>query len=240
MQTFKINSSEFTSRIENANLSRAESAYAILQNAILKGLLNPGQKLDFETLQTEMGYSSGTIREALTQLKSDGLVQNEVRRGFTVAEVSLKEFSEITELRCILEPLALTKSIEAGGDDWESTLVLAHHKLTKLEKKSSGAIGLPSIEWPSAHKKFHEALVNSCPSKNLLVMRESLFKQSERYRFLASSMSSKKRNPIKEHKDLFEAAIDRNTQLASTLITEHLNLTAKNLHEILLDKRLAL
>ena len=107
MQTFKINSSEFTSRIENANLSRAESAYAILQNAILKGLLNPGQKLDFETLQTEMGYSSGTIREALTQLKSDGLVQNEVRRGFTVAEVSLKEFLEITELRCILEPLAL-------------------------------------------------------------------------------------------------------------------------------------
>jgi len=71
-------------------------------------------------------------------------------------------------------------------------------------------------------------------------MRESLFKQSERYRFLASSMSSKKRNPIKEHKDLFEAAVDRNSQLASTLIIEHLNQTAKNLHEILVDKRLAL
>tara|TARA_B110000238_G_C15971040_1_gene371777 strand:- start:589 stop:750 length:162 start_codon:yes stop_codon:yes gene_type:complete len=52
-------------------------------------------------------------------------------------------------------------------------------------------------------------------------------------------MSSKKRNPIKEHKDLFEAAVDRNSQLASTLIIEHLNQTAKNLHEILVDKRLA-
>ena len=240
MQTFKINSSEFTSRIENANLSRAESAYAILQNAILKGLLNPGQKLDFETLQTEMGYSSGTIREALTQLKSDGLVQNEVRRGFTVAEVSLKEFLEITELRCILEPLALTKSIEAGGDDWESNLVLAHHKLTKLEKKSSEAIGLPSIEWPSAHKKFHEALVSACPSKNLLSMRESLFKQSERYRFLAATMRTHKRDPIIEHLEIFQATLDRNAELACKLITDHLNHTSKNLQEILVNKQLIL
>ena len=240
MQTLKINSSEFTSRIENANLSRAESAYAILQNAILKGLLNPGQKLDFETLQTEMGYSSGTIREALTQLKSDGLVQNEVRRGFTVAEVSLKEFLEITELRCILEPLALTKSIEAGGDDWESNLVLAHHKLTKLEKKSSEAIGLPSIEWPSAHKKFHEALVSACPSKNLLSMRESLFKQSERYRFLAATMRTHKRDPIIEHLEIFQATLDRNAELACKLITDHLNHTSKNLQEILVNKQLIL
>ena len=58
MQTLKINSSEFTSRIENANLSRAESAYAILQNAILKGLLNPGQKLDFENKRDgDAGFS---------------------------------------------------------------------------------------------------------------------------------------------------------------------------------------
>jgi len=240
MQTLKINSSEFTSRIENANLSRAESAYAILQNAILKGLLNPGQKLDFETLQTEMGYSSGTIREALTQLKSDGLVQNEVRRGFTVAEVSLKEFLEITELRCILEPLALTKSIEVGGDDWESNLVLAHHKLTKLEKKSSEAIGLPSIEWPSAHKKFHEALVSACPSKNLLNMRESLFKQSERYRFLAATMRTHKRDPNIEHLEIFQATLDRNAELACKLITDHLNHTSKNLQEILVNKQLIL
>jgi len=158
MQTLKINSSEFTSRIENANLSRAESAYAILQNAILKGLLNPGQKLDFETLQTEMGYSSGTIREALTQLKSDGLVQNEVRRGFTVAEVSLKEFLEITELRCILEPLALTKSIEVGGDDWESNLVLAHHKLTKLEKNHLKLLAYQVLSGPLLIKNFMKLL----------------------------------------------------------------------------------
>lgn len=240
MQTFKIDSSEFRAQHINSSLSKAESAYGILQNAILKGLLNPGQKLDFETLQTEIGYSSGTIREALTQLKSDGLVKSEVRRGYFVAEVSLKELLEITELRLILEPLALTKSIIAGGDEWESNLVLAYHKLSKIELRSGENINLPTYEWPSVHKKFHEALVSACPSSNILRMRESLFKQSERYRFLAASMRTSKRDPNKEHQEIYQAAIDKKDGLASNLMIEHLSRTSKNLREILLDKKLIL
>ena len=240
MQTFKIDPSEFKSQHENGSLSRAESAYGILQSAILKGLLNPGQKLDFETLQTEIGYSSGTIREALTQLKSDGLVKSQVRRGYFVAEVSLKEFLEITELRCILEPLALSKSIAEGDDEWESNLVLAHHKLSKIERGSDKSTSLPSYEWPSVHKNFHEALVSACPSKNLLSMRESLFKQSERYRFLAATMRTQKRDPIIEHLEIFQATLDRNADLASKLIIDHLNHTSEHLQEILVNKQLIL
>ncbi len=213
--------------------TRADDAYQKLRADILCGALQPGVKLKFEVLQSEMGYSASPLREALTKLTSDGLVVSEQHRGFTVAEISYDELKDITRLRCLLEPLALRESIEGGDDAWEADLLAAFHRLSKIEERVGSEPNVPDDDWAYWHKNFHQTLLASCPSMKLLQIRTSLFEQSERYRFLSAARRTTSRNKLLEHKKLMDAALARDLDGASQLMEDHIMLTASHLIDAL-------
>jgi GntR family carbon starvation induced transcriptional regulator len=219
--------------VSTPTITRAHEAYQRLRADILKGVLIPGQKLKFEVLQEELGYSASPLREALTRLTADGFVTSEQRRGFSVAMLSMEELEDITRLRCLLEPLALKDSIEHGDDAWEANLLAAYHRLSKIEQNTGEDPGVPDNDWAHWHRNFHDSLVAACPSKKLLHFRSLLFEQSERYRFLSSAQRTRKRNKTREHKNIMHAALARDVTTAAKLITDHISLTVEHLNKVL-------
>ena len=63
-------------------------------------------------LAEELGVSRTPIREAIRILEQEGLVVMIPRRGTYVADMSLKDITEVFELRSILEELAAELAAE--------------------------------------------------------------------------------------------------------------------------------
>lgn len=207
-----------------------ESAYRALRRDIIEGRLAPGEKLRVEHLKDNYGVGAGTLREALSLLISDALVISQGQRGFRVAPVSLEDFQDITTTRVMLECDALRQSVVMGDDTWEANLLAAFHLLTKAEEKRIGSEDRE--EWEERNRVFHEALISACPSRWLKHFLSILYQQAERYRRLALYLQPIPRDIHDEHEALLQAAIARDADRATAILSEHIQLTFRSVQSI--------
>ena len=99
---------------------------------ILSGARKPQARIRLEDLKTEFRVSWSPLREALSRLVAEGLIQVDESRGYRVAPVSRAEMADALEMRKRLESMALRASIEKGDDAWEAEVLSAHHRLSML------------------------------------------------------------------------------------------------------------
>ena len=79
----------------------------MLSAGILAGKYKPGDRLNESQIARELNISRIPVREALSQLQEQGLVQNRERRGMFVTDIGQEEVLQISSLRIILETEAL-------------------------------------------------------------------------------------------------------------------------------------
>jgi GntR family transcriptional regulator, carbon starvation induced regulator len=207
-----------------------ESAYHALRRDIIEGRLAPGAKLRVEHLKNDYGVGAGTLREALSLLISDALVVSQGQRGFRVAPVSLDDFADITRTRVMLECEALRQSIAAGDDAWEGELIVAFHRLSKAEERLGETAG--EAEWEERNKIFHEVLIAACPSRWLKHFLSLLYQQAGRYRYLSLAFKPIPRNVHAEHEALFNAVMARDSEKATSILAEHIELTFRSIEAL--------
>jgi len=204
---------------QGASKTLAGAVLASMRNDILELKLTPGSKLPFETLRERYDAGFSPLRESLSRLVVEGLVISEDQRGFRVAPLTVEDFIDLTTLRREIEVMALTRSVERGGDAWEADLVRAFHHM--LLASSSTPRGYPA-EWARRHKAFHEALVAACGSPRLLQLRRQLFDHFMRYQRVAPRHVWKNSIRDTEHKKIVDAALARNVDKATGLIRAHI------------------
>lgn len=190
-----------------------------LRGDILAGQLRPAERLRIQALSVRYGIGATAIREALSRLVTDGLVDSEDQRGFCVTPVSREDLTDLTQTRVEVEGSALRLALKHGGIDWESNVLSAFHRLQRTPVPSS-----PDLHeaWAAVHRQFHEALISGCSSPWLLRLCRLLYDQSERYRNLAEQFTTEKnRDAATEHRELMEAAMARDADRAVHLIAEH-------------------
>ena len=213
-------SSDDAAQIGNS-VSSTRRTYVALREAILTGRLAPGERLKVDRLKDMLDTGASPIREALSLLTSDQLVERQDQRGFQVAPVSVAQFEEILALRCSLEVMALTETLNSAGKAWEEALVLAHHRMSR-------AAGEHGPEFERLHKAFHMALLSGCASPILLKFCAQLYDLNIRYRYLAGKSGTYARRKVeREHADIMSAALDRDTELAATRLTQHYRRTGE-------------
>ncbi len=88
-----------------------------LRHAIVRGTFVPGQRLNEAALAEAFSVSRGPIREALTILEREGLLQVERHRGARVTLLSRRDIDEIYELRLALERLAMERAAMLATSD---------------------------------------------------------------------------------------------------------------------------
>lgn len=200
--------------------------YGRVRADILTGGLEPGQKLKIDELRQAYGSGSSPIREALSLLTSDGLVERVDQRGFRVALVSAEAFEELLTTRCWLEERALYESIQRGGKEWEEKVVLAEYHLSRTPRSTSDNAFIANQDWEHRHKDFHMALISACGSSILLNFCDQLYDQNVRYRHVAGRVAYPKRDITKEHQAIMQAALDRDAPKATTGLVDHYRATS--------------
>lgn len=197
--------------------SATRAAYLSLRDMILKGALPADQKLKIEQLRTLLNTGASPVREALSLLTSDMLVERIDQRGFRAAPVSTANFDEILKLRCSLEDMALRQSIARATPEWEERFVLSHHRMKRAADTDA---------FEDAHKTFHMTLLGNAASPMLERYCSQLYDLNIRYRYLAAGGANYQRRDISaEHEDILEAAVQRDANAASTALLSHYRLT---------------
>lgn len=202
-----------------------------LKRLIIVGDLRPGERLKIEDLRERLGTGASPIREALSLLTSDRLVDRLEQRGFRVAAADDSHFQDILRTRCWMEERALRASIETGDAAWEETLVLAHHRLSRADRAHETDPFAESA-WESLHKAFHRALIAACGSPITLRYCSELYDLNVRYRYLAAAKKGyASRDVSAEHAAIVDAAVTRDADRAARLLLEHYGLTGSFLAE---------
>ncbi len=204
-------------------LTIAETVYGRIRGDILSGALAPGMKLKLEALHERYEVSVNTLRETLSRLAADGLVEAEGQRGFNVVAVSLSDLVDITEMRRLLECQAARLSVENADLEWESRLVAAYHKLSKVEdlvEADAAAFAAPLERY---NREFHAALISGCRSRWLLHFHGIMYDQSLRYRMLAFRVKDFPRDQSRrEHREILNAALARDAEKLVKVLSAHI------------------
>jgi len=195
---------------------------------IVRGVLKPGEKLRIQLLAEKYAMNASAIREALSRLVTDDLVEAVDHRGFRVTRVSRQDLLDLTQARVDIECLLLTRSIELGDVEWESKIVGALHQLTRCAPPSPSSAANPTQDWGVLHQRFHEALISGSQSTWFFNFSRLLYVQSERYRNVAERVTSEQsRDAIEEHRELADVVLQRNASLACSRLKTHFTLTTQ-------------
>ena len=205
--------------------TRVDRVYAALRSDILGGRQQPGSRLPFADLSARYEASMGVVREALTRLQGEGLVESEPQFGFRVVSVSAESLRNLTEARCAIETLVFRSSIQNGDLAWESAVLAAHHRLDRTPQMETDDPARLSDAWSSAHAAFHLALLAGCPNPILLGTAVSLRDSAELYQRLSVPEDATERDIPAEHRAILDAALAHDEDLASALLTRHIQRT---------------
>ncbi|NLT26114.1 MAG: GntR family transcriptional regulator [Microbacteriaceae bacterium] len=193
-----------------------------LRQDILSGQWLPGEKLQLAALSIHYETSSTVVREALTHLTGERLIDLKPNRGFFVPTLSLAELRDFNELRCIAEEFGIRLAIERGDLEWESEVFAALHTLERTPRHDEAAHGGISQEWVNAHNAFHEKLMSSCGVPMLIELSAKLSDANSLYRrWTVPTDRVLGRDIDAEHRDIVAAVIDRDPERAGALLRDH-------------------
>jgi DNA-binding GntR family transcriptional regulator len=164
-------------------ISLTESIAQELSTQILNGEIAPGANLREVELSQDLGVSRQSLRAAMAQLSSRGLLQHEMNRGFWVPVLTREDAKDIFELRELIEGEAARRL--ASNLDRIDPVLDALRKMERLD---------PDVGWGEyleVHFDLHRAIVAATGSPRLLRHFEMLSaeawvsllpsRQSERY-----------------------------------------------------------
>jgi DNA-binding GntR family transcriptional regulator len=112
----------------------AETAYAVLREAIVTNTLKPGTRLRADDLAKKLGVSKTPVREALRKLQAEDLITLQPGNALTVKSISEEQLLEIYYTREALEGMAARLAAENAGQ-----IELA--KLRAIQEELPGAAG---------------------------------------------------------------------------------------------------
>jgi len=215
----------------------ASHVYEEIRSDILNGRFEPGQRLKPGELRLRFNVSVSVVREALARLAEQRLVRAEHNQGFQVAPLSESDLRDLTAIRVQVEGYALRTSIERGDFEWEAHVVAAHHILTVTPARDSERPKRSSEAWSRAHREFHRALIQGCDMPILLDICDSLFDASELYRRMSAPFTKGRRDVACEHREIMEATLARDADLAVARLSQHFETTTALLMTGLLGKQ---
>ena len=207
--------------------SRSESIYLDLRRKLISGYYRPNHRLKLSDLCAENGVSVSVVREALTRLAEQGLIQSQPNKGFFVPIYTPEEINDLAFMRMQIESLAVRLSIERGNAAWEASVVATHHELRLTPRVPAGVDVVASEQWSRAHAAFHAACGAACGSPRLIRLRQRLYDEAEAMRQMAGlSGQNRSRDVEGEHAALAKAIIARNADRAADLTIKHIEITA--------------
>lgn len=191
-----------------------EAVSDALREAIIRGELGPGMRLQEIEIAEHYRTSRTPVREAFRQLESEGFLVIKPRRGAIVAPITSSDIREFYEIKSVLEGYAAGRAATRITQQEIARMEFLNQELrTKYEGGDiSGMI--------KAHNEFHEVFVQASGNDQLCQLIKSLVNRFQRFRIALSHTPAIERS-VKQHEEIIQAFREKNSELARELVAKN-------------------
>lgn len=202
--------------------SLADTVAERLRAAIRDGSLPPGTRLVERRLAAQFGTSHIPIREALTRLVEEGLVERSPRRSARVAQLDARALGELETLRIVLEQFVVQRAQERWSRAAERDLRRIAREMVDAARRSDVA-ALHSLD-----ESFHERLWRLADHRLLIEVVAGL--RSRISRFLLDTTEALPEEELRAHAqthvDLVDVIASGDAEAAARAIAAHITAAA--------------
>ncbi len=209
--------------------SLAEQAYIRLRRDILTGILLPGQVVSERELARQYEVSKTPIREALTQVCHDGLVQRLPGRGYMIAPITIKDVRDLFDLRLILEVASAERAARQPSPAQISMLKEMSLVSYCLDDPESHVLFL------KANRSFHLALAEAAENRRLVGTLERLLIEMDRLFHLGLRLRDSSEEMLQEHQEVVAALEIGNVEGARDAVTHQIITSRDRVMEAILQ-----
>lgn len=208
---------------------RRETA-KVLRNAITSGRFAPGQRLVERDLCELLGVSRPSVREALRELESDGLIDIIPNRGPSVKNLTAADAVSVYQVRAVLEALAARLFVEHATDVQLEQLGVA------VEKLADAYESLDVARILAAKQNFYDVFFEGSGNSVIQSLLRSLNDRVTLLRRLTLSSPKRAKQSIREIRSLAAAIRRRDAGAASEAAMHHIEQAAKVAFKGLVEK----
>jgi DNA-binding GntR family transcriptional regulator len=206
--------------------ARPSTVVDALRDAIIDGEFAPNQRLVEADLSERFGASRGSIRTALLQLGSEGLVERVQNRGARVRAVSLAEAVEITEVRMALEGLCAAKAATRLTEDDRGRL--RGIGTAMREAVRSGDL----LGYSELNRQLHALIRTLGGQSTAQAILERLRGQNVRHQFRLALHPGRAAVSLPQHLAIIEALCAGDAEAAEAAVRRHLHSVIETLPEV--------
>ncbi|MGH8778831.1 GntR family transcriptional regulator [Paraburkholderia sp.] len=210
---------------QGADVSIVEFVMSHIREEIRSGKFAVGNRIIEAELRRNLGVSRGSIREAVSRLVAEGLLEANLHKGASVRALSPKEIGDLLEIREVVEGLAARKAASRiDMTDYAERLRLAQKRLDAAEDNADD----PDAYF-QANTDYHSLLLEIGGNTRLPAILHHLYTTFFRAQAgrLMSHASVRRSND--DHRRITDAILRGDTGLAEMLMRSHLQRTAYSL-----------
>jgi len=188
-----------------------------LEADILAGKLQPGTRLDEQSLARRFQTSRTPVREALRQLESRGIVQSRPRQGIQVMQLGLAELMEMFETMAWLEAACASLAARRHTQGDRDAIQAAHAACVEAHQQ------LDPEAFYRANATWHETIYRASQNSYLEQQTLSLRNRLEPYRRATTFHEGLMALSIQEHQRIADAVLSMEQQRAMQEMHGHLD-----------------
>lgn len=211
----------------NDYLPLRDVVFNTLRQAILRGEMEPGERLMEIQLAQKLGVSRTPIREAIRKLELEGLVIMIPRKGAEVAHITEKDMRDVLEVRSTLEELVVQLAIKNVTEEKLDELRAANRVF------ESAVVSKDVVNIVEADVKFHDILYSMTNNPRLIQIINNLREQMYRYRLEYVKDARTHSILISEHNDIIKQIKEKNVDVARKVIHQHISNQEKGIIRLL-------
>lgn len=192
-----------------------------IRTAIVSGELLPGQRLPERMLGELTGVGRTTVREAVRQLESEGLIAVVPHRGPTVAVLTEAETRDLYELRAMLEGQAGRLCAQRGSPAQAEALIRSVDTLEQawLRREISGVM--------DANAEFYAALLGGAGNEALRQMLGTIHNRLALFRFSSTRWPGRTAQSVVELRAIAHAIAAHDAAASEAAAIRHIEAAAE-------------
>ena len=187
-----------------------------LRSDILDGTFSPGERLPEIALAERYSVGRGSIRSALIELRSEGLVVIEANRGAMVRRIGLDEAIEIAEARKALEGLIAARA--ASNDDAKG-----RESLTSIVTEMRNAVASgDNRRYSELNRELHGRIWELGGHRVGNDLVANLRNRSAHHQYRLAVMPGRAEESLEQHAAIVDAIVAGEVERAETAMRDHL------------------
>lgn len=193
-----------------------EQVYLAIRNDILQQKRKMGEKLTAKQLQEQLGVSSTPIREALTRLQQDGLIEYRPNVGMRVVTMNEKDLREIFQMMAEYDCIAMRFACESPQ---RQELL---DRLAYVQENAALCLRFGDFKrWEELSDAFHLESYHFCGNSRLRAAAEKNRLQFGIFSNAYQQVSSNQQDIQRQHNEILERLMAGEDECAIRMLHQH-------------------